>query len=97
MYRQAAELLGGMFDAAGNLQALDPETRTKAQAIATEATNIFRKGGVTRTQAVADAAKLYGIEMPGQVGDNQYTEGQRAKDAAGNVLVYTNGQWVPEQ
>ncbi len=70
MYRQAAELLGGMFDAAGNLQALDPETRTKAQAIATEATNIFRKGGVTRTQAVADAAKLYGIGMPGQVSDN---------------------------
>ena len=70
MYRQAAELLGGMFDAAGNLQALDPETRTKAQAIATEATNLFENGGITRTQAVADAAKLYGIELPGQVGDN---------------------------
>lgn len=70
MYRQAAELLGGMFDAAGNLQALDPETRTKAQAIATEATNLFRNGGITRTQAVADAAKKYGIEMPGQTGDN---------------------------
>ena len=70
MYRQAAELLGGMFDAAGNLQALDPETRTKAQAIATEATNLFRAGGITRTQAVADAAAKYGIEMPGQMGDN---------------------------
>ena len=70
MYRQAAELLGGMFDAAGNLQALDPETRTKAQAIATEATNLFRNGGITRTQAVADAAKKYGIEMPGQISDN---------------------------
>lgn len=70
MYRQAAELLGGMFDAAGNLQALDPETRTKAQAIATEATNLFQQGGITRTQAVANAAKKYGIDMPGQVGDN---------------------------
>ena len=70
MYRQAAELLGGMFDAAGNLQALDPETRTKAQAIATEATNLFRAGGITRTQAVADAAAKYGIEMPGQMSDN---------------------------
>ena len=70
MYRQAAELLGGMFDQAGNLQALDPETRTKAQAIATEATNLFRAGGITRTQAVANAAAKYGIEMPGQVGDN---------------------------
>ena len=70
IYRQAAELLGGMFDAAGNLQALDPETRTKAQAIATEATNLFRNGGITRTQAVADAAKKYGIEMPGQISDN---------------------------
>ena len=70
MYRQAAELLGGMFDAAGNLQALDPDTRTKAQAIATEATNLFKQGGITRTQAVANAAAKYGIEMPGQVGDN---------------------------
>ena len=70
MYRQAAELLGGMFDQAGNLQALDPETRTKAQAIATEATNLFRAGGITRTQAVANAAAKYGIEMPVQVGDN---------------------------
>ena len=70
MYRQAAELLGGMFDAAGNLQALDPETRTKAQAIATEATNLFRAGGITRTQSVADAAAKYGIEMPGQMSDN---------------------------
>tara|TARA_R110000824_G_scaffold72157_1_gene184296 strand:- start:560 stop:1426 length:867 start_codon:yes stop_codon:yes gene_type:complete len=70
MYRQAAELLGGMFDGAGNLQALDPETRTKAQAIATEATNLYKQGGITRTQAVADAAAKFGIEMPGQVGDN---------------------------
>jgi hypothetical protein len=71
MYRQAAELLGGMFDQAGNLQALDPETRSKAQAIATEATILFRDGrGISRSQAVAEAAKLYGIDMPAQTSDN---------------------------
>lgn len=70
MYRQAAERLGGMFDAAGNLQALDPETRGKVQGIATEATKIFQRGGVTRSQAVEEAAKLYGVEMAPQTGDN---------------------------
>lgn len=70
MYKQAAERLGGMFDAAGNLQALDPETRSKVQGIATEATKIFQRGGVTRSQAVEEAAKLYGVETAPQVGDN---------------------------
>ena len=69
MYRQAAERLGGMFDAAGNLQALDPETRSKVQGIATEATKIFQRGGVTRSQAVEEAAKLYGVETAQQVSD----------------------------
>ena len=70
MYRQAAERLGGMFDAAGNLQALDPETRSKVQGIATEATKIFQRGGVTRSQAVEEAAKLYGVETATQVGQD---------------------------
>jgi hypothetical protein len=70
MYRQAAELMGGMFDAAGNLQALDPQTRTKAQAIATEASKLFKQGGITRTQAVSQAAKLFGLELPAQSVDN---------------------------
>ena len=99
MFRQSAELLGGMFDQAGNLQALDPELRGKAQAIATEATKIFRQGGVTRTQSVTQAAKKFGVETPLQVGQQpgtEYSEGQRAKDANGNVMVYTNGQWTPE-
>lgn len=57
MYRQAAELMGGMFDEAGNLRALDPEVRPKVQAIATRASEIFRQGGVTRSQAVSMAAE----------------------------------------
>lgn len=70
MYRQAAELLGGMFDDAGNLRAMDPEVRPKVQAIATEASKIFKAGGVTRGEAVQQAAKLYGLEAPAQAGNN---------------------------
>lgn len=91
MYRQAAELMGGMFDESGNLRALDPEVRPKVQAIATRATEIFSKGGVTRSRAVSLAKEQ--IEREEQT---QYKEGQRAKDAQGNILVYRSGQWVSE-
>ncbi|ABV74290.1 hypothetical protein BA3_0005 [Thalassomonas phage BA3] len=62
IYRQAAELMGGMFDEAGNLRVLDPEVRPKVQAIATRASEIFKQGGVTRSQAVTMAAE----EVEGQ-------------------------------
>ena len=100
MYRQAAERLGGMFDAAGNLQALDPETRTKVQSIATEATRIYQNTpGISRTEAVTKSIEAHGMEVGGVEGEQpatQYTEGQRAQDANGNIMVYTNGQWTPE-
>ena len=64
MYRQSVELLGGLFDQAGNITNLDPTVRNKVQGIATEATNIFREGGVTRTQAVKQAAQKFGLEVP---------------------------------
>ncbi|AUR93112.1 hypothetical protein NVP1183O_14 [Vibrio phage 1.183.O._10N.286.48.B7] len=64
MYRQSVELLGGLFDQAGNITNLDPTVRNKVQAIATEATNIFREGGVTRSQAVKQAAQMFGLEVP---------------------------------
>ena len=57
MYRQSAELMGGMFDDAGNLRALDPAIRPKVQQIATEATKIYQQGGVTRSEAVTMAKK----------------------------------------
>ena len=70
MYRQAGELLGGLFDQEGNLQNLDPATRGKVQSIATEAARIFQKGG-TRSDAVTKAARKLGIKIkalgqPGQ-------------------------------
>ena len=68
MYRQAAELMGGMFDDAGNLRALDPEVRPKVQAIATRASEIFKQGGVTRSQAVTMAAEE--VEGSAGVDDN---------------------------
>lgn len=63
MYRQAAELLGGLFDQQGNLQNLDPTTRGKVQAIATEAAKLYTDGGKTRSQAVTDAARKLGIQI----------------------------------
>ncbi len=63
MYRQAGELLGGLFDQNGNLQNLDPSTRGKVQAIATEAAKIYQQGGVSRSQAVTQAARKQGLQV----------------------------------
>lgn len=63
MYRQAGKLLGGLFDQQGNLQNLDPATRGKVQSIATEAAKIYSQGGVTRSQAVTQAARKLGIQV----------------------------------
>lgn len=62
MYRQAAELMGGMFKedprtGEVRLTAMDPKLRSKVQEIASLATDIFKTGGVTRTQAVTQAAE----------------------------------------
>lgn len=65
MFRQSVELLGGLFDQAGNVQALDPTLRAKAQSIATQASALYRQGGVTRSQAVAEAARRMGVQIPG--------------------------------
>lgn len=79
MYRQSVELLGGLFDQAGNITNLDPTVRNKVQGIATEATNIFRQGGVTRSQAVKQAAQKFGLEVPdaGSTVDNNDPLGLR--------------------
>lgn len=79
MYRQSVELLGGLFDQAGNITNLDPTVRNKVQGIATEATNIFREGGVTRSQAVKQAAQKFGLEVPdaGSTVDNNDPLGLR--------------------
>lgn len=64
MYRQAAELLGGLFDQQGNLQNLDPNTRSKVQAIATEAARIRESGeATTNSDAVAKAARKLKIDI----------------------------------
>ena len=68
MYRQAAELMGGMFDEAGNLRALDPAVRPKVQQIATRASELFKQGGITRSQAVTMAAEE--VEGSAGVDDN---------------------------
>lgn len=73
IFRQAAELLGGTFDQAGNLQALDPNGRAKAQEIATRA-SVFFKAGMTHAEAVKKAAQELGITFPGSAApDNVLT------------------------
>lgn len=67
MYRQAAELLGGIFDQQNKITNLDPQTRNTVQAIATRATEIYEeKGNISRTKAVTLAAKEggYNIKLP---------------------------------
>jgi hypothetical protein len=64
MFRQAAELLGGFFDQQGNLQNLDPEKRSRVQAITTRAAELFQSGETrTRSQAVTEAARQLGISV----------------------------------
>lgn len=62
MFRQAAELLGGIFDQQGNLQNLNPENRSKVQAITTRAAQLYSQGQAeTRSAAVTQAARQLGI------------------------------------
>lgn len=64
MFRQAAELLGGIFDQQGNLQNLNPENRSKVQAITTRAAQLYSQGEAqTRSAAVTQAARQLGISV----------------------------------
>ena len=87
MFRQSVELLGGLFDAQGNMQALDPTLRSKAQAIATEASRLFTQGGMTRTQAVTNAAQQMGIQFPS--GGGQPRPAPAPTQPGANALQYT--------
>lgn len=70
MYRQAAELMGGIFDDKGELLTLDPETRKTVQSIATEATKLWEQGGMTRSEAVSIAANKFGLNVKGVPQEN---------------------------
>lgn len=64
MYKQAVELLGGIFNEKGEITKLDPQARNRAQAIAAEAANIFvEAGNITRSEAVKRAAKSFGLNV----------------------------------
>jgi len=64
MYRQSAELFGGIFDQQGNLQNLDPNTRANVQAVATEATRMRQSGEAnSAADAVSKAARKLKIEI----------------------------------
>ncbi len=64
IFRQSAELMGGMFDQNGNLQNLDPTTRSKVQAIAAEAARLRQTGeSATNSDAVVKAARKLKIDV----------------------------------
>lgn len=64
IYRQSAELLGGVFDQQGNLQTLDPDARSNVQAISTEAAKLFQSGEAkNHSEAVTKAARKLGIKV----------------------------------
>lgn len=63
MYRQTAELFGGIFDEDGKLQNLEPDTRNKVQAVAAEAARIYQEQGGTRSGAVTKAARKLGLNI----------------------------------
>ncbi len=103
IYKQTVELLGGLFDDQGNVQALDPKLRGKVQGITTEAANIFRQGKITRSEAVKRAAQKYGVDVQEVLGQQdqsagqQYPEGTRIRHkATGQILVMQNGKWVTQ-
>ena len=68
MHRMSVELLGGKFDANGDIIQLDPETKNKAQSIATDASNIYaeNQGNITRAESVKRAAKKAGLNVGGK-------------------------------
>lgn len=63
MYRQSIAYFGGMVDPeTKEITGITKNNIPKAQAIATEATKIYKNGNVTRSEAVELAAKKYGIQ-----------------------------------
>lgn len=83
IYRQAAELFGGVFDQAGNLQGLDPNTRSKVQEVATRASKYFG-GGMSHAEAVKKAAQELGVTFPGDAPpDNVMAAPANPSDPAG--------------
>jgi hypothetical protein len=97
MYKQSVELLGGIFDEAGNITNLDPATRNKIQRIATEAANQYvNLGNITRTEAVTRAAKKFGMSIPTDTGAPEVAEGQIINNpSTGETMIMQNGKWVP--
>lgn len=94
MYRQSAELLGGIFDDAGNITNLDPQTRNKIQGIADLAVSLYNEGNISRTGAVKSAAKKFKFKVP-SYNDKNPMEGKRiTNDKTGEVMVMSNGKWV---
>lgn len=64
IYRQSAELLGGIFDQQGNLQTLDPNARANVQAITTEAARLLQSGEARNiAESVTLAARKQGVTI----------------------------------
>lgn len=72
MYKQAAAYFGGIIDpVTGEMSGILQNNVPKAQAIAAEATQLFKAGGISRSQAIQQAASKYGILPTAQEGAPQ--------------------------
>lgn len=85
IYRQSLELLGGVFDEAGNVQMLDPQLRSKGQEIAVRATKFFGEG-LSHAEAVKRAAQELGISFPGSASADPKNTGNALTGDFLNIL-----------
>jgi len=65
IFRYSAELFGGIFDSAGNLQNLDPGLRAKVAEVATRAESYMIRDKLPHLEAVKKAAAELGVAFPG--------------------------------
>lgn len=88
MYRQSVELFGGLFDAQGNIQSLDPELRTRAQEVARLASRMFMDGGgqMTRSEAVSQAYQQVTGRSPAPAGGGGQNSLRTPPESAINYL-----------
>lgn len=74
IYREAASLYGGIFDPqTGQFSGLDKNGAQNALALSERASQLYQQGNVSHSQAVAQAAREFGIKVQ--------DIGQRAPDA----------------
>lgn len=103
-----AQLYGGMYNpSTGEFSLTDKTILPEVLAVVSRAAGLWRddpNNTMSAAEAIEKVGAEYGIEFPMPVNSQpqakpkaqpQYKEGQRAKDASGNVIIFQNGKWSP--